>query len=120
MRIPISADAPHERVTRDSDRRSRHRAEGSPYDSFELSDWYESEAPIRSTAGDPALRLLARILAAGYLRLLTARSASGLHLPTCLGDTTPRILDSPLDVSPPESDEWCGREPQRRPGCPTR
>ncbi len=59
------------------------------------------------------------VFARGYLRLLTTRSDPRPHLPTCLGDTTPRILDSPLDVSPPESDEWCGRQPPRRPGCPT-
>ncbi len=59
------------------------------------------------------------VFARGYLRWLTARSDSGLHLPTCLRDTSPKILDSPLDVSPTESDEWCGRQPPRRPGCPT-
>ena len=62
MRIPISADAPHERASRDSDMRSRRRAEGPPSDSFEVRDWYESEAPAQSTAGEHALRLLARWL----------------------------------------------------------
>ncbi len=62
MRIPISADAQHERASRDSDRKSKGRVEGSPYDSFEVWDWYESEAPAQSTAGEHTLRLLARWL----------------------------------------------------------
>ena len=99
MRIPISADAQHERVSRDSDRSSRRRAEGSPYDSFELSDWYESEAPIRSTAGDHALRLLARILAAGYLHLHASR---GDHRPALDSGSSPKIS---LDLSADQSDE---------------
>ena len=62
MRIPISADAQHERVSCDSDRKSKGRAEGSPYDSFENWDWNESEAPAQSMTGEHALRLLARWL----------------------------------------------------------
>jgi hypothetical protein len=74
---------------------------------------------MRNGAGHGfALEELCDLLARGYLRLLTARSGPGLHPPTCLRDTAPKILDSPLDVSPHESDEWCVSQALRRPKCP--
>lgn len=66
---------------------------------------------------DMGLGDVAAILARGYLRLLTARSDPRRYLSTCLGDTTPKFLDSPLDVSPQQRDEWCGPRPRRSSGA---
>ena len=79
--------------------------------------WTENEAAPCLRRTKNSLRLLAGVLARGYLRLLTARSGQGLDLPTYAGDTAPKILDSPLDVSRQESNEWVGCGPSGGPGA---
>ncbi len=90
MKIFLAADVTPQRAAPTGDERSRVSVEEPPSDSFEVSDWCESEVPAPLTGREQALRFLARWLVAAARKGAPGRA-----------DRPPADSQIPMDVAAP-------------------